>query len=233
MLRRRRLLQLLFAALCLLLAGGLILRRFLFGPAVLLYKDIGTDSITAFYPDFVHLSRYIRSYGFPSWSFFVAMGQDLACATGNLIWQPVSWLPADWIASALAWQHLAKVLIAGLLFFRFLQLHKLHFQAALLGSLLLSFSAYMSIGSCWYWFADDVVSFAAILLGIELALREGRWLILAFAVAVVGMITPFHLYLCALLLLSYLPIRLFSQHGCCSHGPEIYLACSLLPLRRQ
>ena len=141
------------------------------------------------------------------------MGQDLACATGNLIWQPVSWLPADWIASALALQHLAKVLIAGLLFFRFLQLNRLRFQAALLGSLLLSFSAYMSIGSCWYWFADDVVCFAAILLGIELALREGRWLILAFAVAVAGMITPFHLYLCALLLCSYLPIRLFNQPG--------------------
>jgi len=224
MLRNRRLLQLLFAALCLLLTGALILRRFLFGPAVLLYKDIGTDSITAFYPDFVHLSRYIRSYGFPSWSFFVGMGQDLACATGNLIWQPVSWLPVDWIASALATQHLAKVLIAGLLFFRFLQLHGLRFQAALLGSLLLSFSAYMSIGSCWYWFADDVVCFAAILLGVELALRGGRWLILALAVAVAGMITPFHLYLSALLLSSYLPIRLFNQNG---WQPKIILTVSL------
>lgn len=224
MLRNRRLLQLLFAALCLLLTGALILRRFLFGPAVLLYKDIGTDSITAFYPDFVHLSRYIRSSGFPSWSFFVGMGQDLTCATGNLMWQPVSWLPAGWIASALALQHLAKVLIAGLLFFRFLQLHRLRFQAALLGSLLLSFSAYMSIGSCWYWFADDVVCFAAILLGIELALRQGRWLILAFAVAVAGMITPFHLYLCALLLSSYLPIRLFNQHG---WQPQIIFTVSL------
>ena len=69
------------------------------------------------------------------------------------------------------------------------------------------------MGSCWYWFADDVVCFAAILLGSELAIQRGRWLILVFAVALVGMITPFHLYLCYVFLLSYLPLRLFGQYG--------------------
>ena len=101
--------------------------RFLFGNAVLLYKDIGSDSVNSYYPDFVHLSNYIRSQGFPSWSFYVGMGQDLAYATGYLIWQPVSWLPSDLIAPALVFQHLGKVLIAGLFFFRFLQLRRLQF----------------------------------------------------------------------------------------------------------
>jgi hypothetical protein len=77
-------------ALSLLSVGALIYWRFLFGGAVLLYKDIGSDSLNSYYPDFVHLSHYIRSEGFPSWSFYVAMGQDLAYATGYLIWQPVS-----------------------------------------------------------------------------------------------------------------------------------------------
>jgi uncharacterized membrane protein YfhO len=185
----------------------------LFGSAVLLYTDIGSDSVNSYYPDFVHLSNYIRNQGFPSWSFYVGMGQDLAYATGYLIWQPVSWLPSGWIARALVFQHLAKVLIAGLLFFRFLQLRRLHAPAPLLGALLLSFSAYMCIGSCWYPFADEVVCFAAILLGTELALQQGRWLLLALAIALVGMITPFHLYLCALLLVTYVPLRLFGQYG--------------------
>ncbi len=202
-----------FAGLCLLLVGGLIFRKFLFGGAVLLYRDIGSDSVVFFYTEFVHLSNYIRSQGFPSWSFYIGMGQDLACATGYLIWQPVSWLPGNLIAPALVFQHLGKVLIAGLFFLRFLQLRRLHSPAPLLGSLLLSFSAYMCIGSCWYPFADEVVCFAAILLGTEVAVLHGRWLILASAVALVGMITPFHLYLCALFLLSYIPIRLFGQYG--------------------
>jgi Bacterial membrane protein YfhO len=198
---------------CLLLVGALIFWQFLFGDAVLLYKDIGSDSLISYYPDFVHLSDYIRSQGIPSWSFCVGMGQDLAYAANYLIWQPVSWLPKELIAPALIFQHLGKILIAGLIFFRFLQLRHLHSPAPLLGSLLLSFSAYMCMGSCWYPLADEVVCFAGILLAIEEAVQHGRWLILALAVALVGMITPFHLYLCALFLLTYVPIRLFGQYA--------------------
>jgi uncharacterized membrane protein YfhO len=197
---------------CLLLIGALIFRDFLFDGAVLLYKDIGSDSINSYYPDFVHLSNYIRNQGFPSWSFYVGMGQDLSYATGYLIWQPVSWLPKHLIAHALVFQHLAKILIAGLLFFRFLRLFRLLSPAPLLGSLLLSFSAYMCMGSCWYPLADEVVCFTAILLGAEEAVRYGRWLVLALAVTLVGMITPFHLYLAALFLVAYVPIRLFVQY---------------------
>jgi uncharacterized membrane protein YfhO len=198
---------------CLLLVSTLIFWQFLFGDAVLLYTDIGSDSVNDYYPNFVHLSQYIRSQGFPSWSFYVGMGQDVAYATGYLIWQPVSWLPGNLIAPALVFQHLGKVLVAGLLFFRFLQLRRLHSPTPLLGSLLLSFSAYMCIGSCWYPFADEVVCFAGILLATEKAIQHGRWLLLALAVALVGMITPFHLYLCALFLLLYVPARLFGQYG--------------------
>jgi uncharacterized membrane protein YfhO len=203
----------LLAGLCLLLIGALVFRDFLIGDRVLLYKDIGSDSVVIFYPNFVHLSNYIRSQGYPSWSFYVGMGQDLAFATGDLIWHPVTWLPANWIAPALVFQHLGKILITGLLFFRFLQLRRLHPPAPLLGSLLLSLSAYMCMGSCWYPFANEVVCFTAILLGAELAVQQGRWLILALAMAVAGMITPFDLYLCALFLSFYVPIRLFGQYG--------------------
>lgn len=214
-LRRRHSLPLVisFAGLCLLFVGALIFRDFLFGSAVLLYTDIGNDSVNSYYPDFVNLSNYIRNQGFPSWSFCVGMGQDLAYATGFLIWQPVTWLPSHLIAPALVFQHLGKVLIAGLFFFRFLQLRRLRSPAPLLGALLLSFSAYMCIGSCWYPFADEVVCFAAVLLATEMAVQSGRWFMLALAVALVGMITPFHLYLCALFLTLYLPLRLFGQHG--------------------
>ncbi len=212
--------------LSLLSVGALIYWRFLFGDAVLLYKDIGSDSINSYYPDFVQLSHYVRTQGFPSWSFYVAMGQDLAYATGYLIWQPVSWLPKEQIASALVFQHLGKILIAGLFFFRFLQLRHLRPPAPLLGSLLLSFSAYMCMGSCWYPLADEVVCFAGILLATERTLQSGRWLMLALAVALVGMINPFFLYLCALFLFFYVPTRLFGQYGC---RPRIILftCCAL------
>ena len=108
----------LLVALSLLIPGLVIFWPFLFGDAVLLYTDIGRDSLNSYYTDFVHLSNYIRTNGFPSWSFHIGMGQDLAYATGFLVWEPVTWLPARFIAQALVFQHLVKCLVAGLLFFR-------------------------------------------------------------------------------------------------------------------
>ncbi|HKQ37221.1 MAG TPA: YfhO family protein [Verrucomicrobiae bacterium] len=203
----------LFAALFLLVVGAAIFRSFLFGDLVLLYTDIGSDSANVYYPMFVHLSDYIRAEGFPSWSFCVGMGQDLALSAAYLIWQPVTWLPKDLIAPALVYQHLGKVLVAGLLIFRFLQLRRLQSPAPLLGSLLVSFSGYMCMSSCWFNFADEVVCFCGLLWAVEEAVQNRRWIFLIIPVGLAGMITPFHLYLCALFLSLYVPARLFGQHG--------------------
>ena len=116
-------------ALTIVLVGGLIFRDFLFGDRLLLYKDIGSDSLIDYYPWFVHFSDYLRSQGIPSWSFSVGMGQDIFYLAGYLILQPIVWLPRELIAHALVYQHLVKVLIAGLLFFRFLQLRGLKLPA--------------------------------------------------------------------------------------------------------
>ena len=203
----------LITALALLAVGALIFRDFLFGGATLLYKDSGSDSVNDYYPWFVHLSQYIRSEGLPSWSFYVGMGQDIFFFVGYLFLEPVSWLPKELIAPALVYQHLAKVLVTGLLFFRFLQLRQVNPLAALLGSLLLSFSAYMCMGGCWYPLADDVLCFTALLVAVEEALANGRWFFLPLAVVLAGLIDSFHLYLCALFLVLYVPARLFARYG--------------------
>src|SRR5712692_9943992 len=102
----------------LLLSGiGLILYRdFVFGNSTLLYRDIGRDSLDIFYPYLVHISDYIREVGYPSWSFYVGMGQSLALFAGYLIYQPIVWLDRDVIAYALVYQHLFKLVLVGTLF---------------------------------------------------------------------------------------------------------------------
>jgi len=210
---RRFLFGTLITTLALSLVGALIFRNFLFGGDTLLYKDSGSDSVNDYYPWFVHLSQYVRSEGFPSWSFYVGMGQDIFFFVGYLILEPATWLPKGLIAPALIYQHLAKIVLTGLLFFRFLRLRRLSFIAAFLGSLLVAFSAYMCMGACWYPLADDVVCFTALLVAGEETLVHGRWFSLSLAVMLVGFIDSFHLYLCALFLLLYVPARLFSQYG--------------------
>jgi uncharacterized membrane protein YfhO len=220
--------SILLAASCLLVVSGLVFRDFLFGNALLLYKDSGSDSINDYYPSFVHLSDYLRLRGLPSWSFYVGMGHDLYYLAGYLILEPVTWLPKELIAHFLIYQHLAKVLIAGLFFYRFLQLRGLNLAASILGSLLVAFSAYMCMGTCWHPFADEVVCFAALLLAVEMALQPGRWFVLSLAVGLVGFVDAFHLYLCAIFLLLYVPARLFAEYGW--QPRAIFRICLLLAL---
>jgi membrane protein YfhO len=209
----RRLWLVLLVGFSLLLIGVLVFRNFLLLDKVLLYKDVGADSINDSYPYFVHLSDYIRREGLPSWSFCVGMGQSLFYLTGSLIWEPIIWLPREVIARALVFQHLFKTVIAGLLFFRFLQLRGLTLYGSLLGSLLLAFSSYMCMGSCWVVSADEVVGFTFLLFAMEQAISGGWWLYIPVAVALLGLVNVFHFYLSAVLLCLYVPARLFEIHG--------------------
>ena len=218
----------LLAGLSLLLVGVSVFSNFLLLDKVLLYKDVGADSVNDSYPYFVHLSDYIRHAGLPSWSFCVGMGQSLFYLTGNLIWDPVIWLPREVIAHALVFQHLFKTLIAGLLFFRFLQLRGLTLHASLLGALLLAFSSYMCTGSCWVVSADETVGFTVLLFAMEEAISRGRWIYIPVAVALMGLVTVFHFYLSAVLLCLYVPTRLFEIHGW--RPAELGRACAHLAL---
>lgn len=186
---------------------------FLFGGKVLLYTGIGSDSLNEDYPNVVHLSEYIRTSGVPLWSFHMGIGQSSYPFVPLLLFNPVAWLPKGAIAEALPWQQLLKVVLAGLLFFRFLELRGLAFRAAAAGGVLLAFSAYMCIGACWSVAGNELVGFAFLLCAVERTLTLGRWSCVPLAVALLGLLTVFHLYLAALLLCLYVPARIVALHG--------------------
>ena len=197
----------------LVVTGLLTFRDFVFGNKVLLYKERGSDSLNEYLPVFSHLSDYLHAHGLPSWSFSMGMGQDLFSLVGYLILDPVVWLPKTAIPAALVFHHIAKILIAGLLFAAFLRLRDCRFPASWAGGLSVSFSAFMCAGSCWIVFADEVVCFTFVLFAVEMAISRGRWVFLAFAVALSGAITFFDLYLSAVLLSCYVPFRLIETAG--------------------
>ena len=199
------------ATLIVLAVGVLIFRDFLFGNNLLLYKDIGSDSLNIFYPNYILRSEYLRHEGVFSWSFQVGMGQNLFPSLGSLLLTPVIWLPKAAIAKAIVYQHLLYVAISGLLFAAFLKSRGLTLASCVLGALLLCFSAYMCMGSCWYFHAYEVVCFTWLLFSSEQAARSGRWPYLVFGVAVVGLLGAFHLYLCALFLCFYVPVRVIDR----------------------
>jgi uncharacterized membrane protein YfhO len=209
--RVRRLFHTVVVTLALVVLWLLVYEHFIFGGGTLLYKDVGVDSINIYYPRYVLVSDYIRDEGIPSWSFRVGMGQNIFSSLSALLISPVVWLAKEAIARALVYQHLLYVLLSGLLFALFLANRGLTFASCLLGALLLSFSAYMCMGSCWYFHADEVVCFTFLLFAAEQAASRGRWIYLVPAVTIVGFLGAFHLYLAALFLCFYVPARLIER----------------------
>src|SRR5947207_2367146 len=193
--------------------GLLVYPDYIFGSKTLLYTEFGSDSLHIFYPFYILLSDYLRHVGVLSWSFRVGMGQNLFPYLGNLLLAPVVWLPKAAIAKALVYQNLLYVVVAGMVFARYLVVRGLSFVVCFLVALLLSFSAYMCAGSCWYFHAYEVVCFTFLLLASEQAVTRGRWLYLTMAVVVVGLLGSFHLYLCALFLCFYVPFRLIERYS--------------------
>ncbi len=211
--RLSSLLRVLLVAATLLAVGAVVFAPFLVGDKVLLYKSTGSDSLNEDYPYAVHFSEYVRSDGFPRWSFQLGIGQSVYAFAPYLLFNPVAWLPKSAIAAALPYQQLLKVLVAGLLFFRFLQLRGLNGRSSLGGALFVAFSGYMCFGACWSIIGNELIGFSFLLVAIETALTRGRWAYVPCAVALLGFLTVFHLYLSAMLLCLYVPTRLVSEHG--------------------
>src|SRR4051812_9562016 len=100
-LRNSNLLALGVVALGALLLGLLVFRDFVFGDKILLYKDIGSDSLNVFYPNYILRSDYLRQHGMLSWSFETGMGQNLFPFLGTLLVTPIVWVGKNLIAQAL------------------------------------------------------------------------------------------------------------------------------------
>src|ERR1700730_13872533 len=196
----------------LLLIGLVMYFDSVFGNKTLLYGEFGGDSLNEYYPTYVVLSDCLHEGRIPSWSFRVGMGQNIFGYVGTLVLTPVVWLPKSAIATALVYQHLLYIVIAGITFGVFLANRGLGFTSCLLGALFLSFSAYMCAGSCWYPLAAEVVCMTLLLLACELAVGRGHWLYVTLAVVLVGFLGSFYLYLGALLLCSYVPFRLIERN---------------------
>ena len=211
--RRASFLRLGIVALAIAAVWAVVFAPFAFGDRVLLFKAIGSDSLNQEYPIAIHLSDYLRTNGFPRWSFQFGIGQSIYPLAPYLLFNPVAWLPRDLIAVALPWQFLLKLTIAGLLFFRFLQLRGLDFRSSLAGALLAAYSTYMCFGCCWPGMGNEFLAFAFLLVAIETAFAKGRWVYVPCAVALAGFLTVFHLYLSAVLLAVYVPARIVAEHG--------------------
>lgn len=190
----------------------IVFHKFVLGNAVYLFKDIGSDTVNAFYPSFTNISQLLRESGIPGWSFEQGLGQNvfpfsLSDPTTYLLYL----LGSDNLSFGIIWVEIFKIIGSGLLFFCFLKKLKVDTHAAYLGGMLYAFSGFMIVGGGWYVFSTLGLYVAMILLSFEMLYTENRWWLFPVSVALLAAYNLVSLYTCSLFLLLYVLLRTYSE----------------------
>lgn len=193
--------------------GFIVYYPYLIHHNLYLFADVANDSIWLFWPIKIHLSEYLRSEGWPLWSFSVGIGKDIF----NLLDDPFSLLhmlyePED-VGYGFGWIQYLKVLCAGLFFYTWFRLLGLSRYATIFGATGLAFSAHMIIRGNWSHYATEVVVVGFALMAIELFVTKRVWHLVPFALVFLIIRGVFHTYVWTLVLLGYTVLRLWVFYG--------------------
>ena len=181
---------------------------------IFLYKDIGSDTLNVFYPKYIHLADYLRSEGWPGWSFSQGMGQNIfPHSIGNPFELILFFIGSERLAYGLVYVEILKISLAGIFFYLYLRLLSIDVLTSVMGGLLYAFSGFMILGGTWYVFSVEAFYFALLLYAFERYLKEGVWVYFPIGIALVLAGISFSLYMYTLFLLPYGAFRYYMSYG--------------------
>ncbi len=175
---------------------------------IYVFKDIGSDTVNSLYPQLHHLAEYLRSEGFPAWSFQQGMGQRVNAQPLGDPFNLVLMLFGSRLHFALGVVEATKLVLCAVAFTLYLGVLRAPPLTRVVGGLLYAFCGFAVIGSGWYIFSRDALYVALLLFAFEKYFRERRFLYLPLAFALVGLSQAFGLYLFVLILSGYACFRL-------------------------
>jgi len=172
---------------------------FLIFDRVLLYTDIGSDSVNIFYPVWAHYADLWREPGMPSWTMQWAMGSKVAW---GLLTDPFSFflflIGKNNIPYSLVYLEVLKILLCVYFIFNYLKFLELKSITCIIGSLLFAFSGYLIIGSSgWYIHSLEALMVSFFLYSSEKFISKNSWQILiifSFFMALSNTVVLFQLF---------------------------------------
>jgi len=195
------------------LLAFIIFRDFLLFNKLYLFKDVGSDSLNAYYPNMMEVSQYLKSYGRLSWSFNIGMGQD---NTSSAFFDPFNFVLYMFTPSKMIWllgyKEYFKVLISGLIFYVYLRTMGISKYSSLIGSLMFCFCGFMILGSGWFVFSYEAFYASLLLLGFELLFKKNNPWLFPLAIFFIGISNPFNLFIYTLFLAVYAIFRSFNEN---------------------
>ena len=181
---------------------------------VYLFKDIGSDSLNIFFPWLAHMSDYIKTNGTPTWTFSQGLGQNLfPLWLGDFFSNALTFFfSKENLPYGLVFVEIIKIVLCGFVFFKYLCELQVSKFSAYIGAFLFSFCGYIILGGCWTIFSVEALYAALILYGFERYLNHKKWFWYVVGLACMSFLQPFFLFMYALFLAVYLPVRYNDVH---------------------
>ncbi len=190
-------------------------RRFLFGNAVYLFKDVGSDSMSSSYPILVMLSRLFHAGDFSAYTLSSGLGSDTSVTFLQYL-NPLKgfllFFGRDTMPYALLMQLLIGHVICAYAAYRYLLLMTGHGIASVIGALLFAYSSYSVLWSENLSYGICLTMFALTMWAVEAFIRKrtgGTFLLLTGVLALYLVTNYFFCYMTALFVIGYLILRAF------------------------
>lgn len=191
-----------------------VFHDFLVFDKLYLFKGLASDSMVDTYPNYIHISDYLRNEGLPMWSFSQGMGQSVfPFSFPDPFVTFLYTLGREKLAYGIAYMEVLKMLLAALLFFLFLRKRQIDSYAAIIGGLCYAFSGFMVIGSCWNLFSTEALYLALLLYSFEKYYQDRNLLLLPLTFGLIAVLQPFDLWLFSFFLGLYTVVRFTEEDG--------------------
>lgn len=193
--------------------------RYLFGNELMVFNDVGGDTLQLYAMQYTSVVNHIREGSFSWWDMTHGFGVNyfklepfdpaflLTVGAGVL-------LGPDKMLFVLSWVQVLKVLAAGYIFYHYLSCFSFGRQAKLAAAFAYGLNGYLLVWGQHYQFGTAVVYFPLLLLGCEKYIqnRKGK-VIFPLAVFLTGIYSAYFSYMCLAALGLYLLFRVFMEEG--------------------
>ena len=193
--------------------------RYLFGNELMVFNDVGGDTLQLYVMQYTSVVNHIREGSFSWWDMTHGFGVNyfklepfdpafLLTVGAGVILGP------DKMLFVLSWVQVLKVLAAGYIFYHYLSCFSFGRQAKLAAAFAYGLNGYLLVWGQHYQFGTAVVYFPLLLLGCEKYIqnRKGK-VIFPLAVFLTGIYSAYFSYMCLAALGLYLLFRIVMEEG--------------------
>lgn len=156
-----------------------VLGQFLFGNKLLIFTDIGSDTLFSYYPFYYLLASYLSDFHLPLWSFKLGVGAS-TLTLYQFLYDPFSVIyylgGVENISRLIAWVFVIKTFCAAVFTYVYLRYIGVGLYARTVASVLFAFNGFLMIWGQHYFFASWVVFLPLLLYTFEIWFKTKQWL---------------------------------------------------------